>query len=473
MFTAIKKAFSELIYTFLGSESISTRTVSALWISLSIAALMLSGFLSIFIMLGRTPIIHEYITDPHWFKRTLVVHVDLALLVWFYGFLCGLFVLIPLPNTRNRLPAIGFLTAISGVGLIILSIFITSAEPVLSNYIPILDHPVFIGGILLFGSGIGLTLFSKRLLIHSGHWEQPSILPDSAIPGLQSAAIIFLFSLIVFLSAWYVTSTNYHTTTYSEFIIWGGGHLLQFVNIAIAVVVWLMLLKKLLGRDPFPYKWSKLLFTLFTVPVLASPLLLINGTSNSLYLNGFTQYMQWGIFPVISVFMIIFGITLIRAKKKGHLPSSLACKPYTNGLIISMLFIVLSFVLGGLIEESNTIVPAHYHASLGGITVAFMVVVYLLMGYYEIAQPSTNVQQWSARQPILFGIGQLIFVVGLAYAGAYGLARKVFGTEQQINSIEVYTGLSLLFIGGSLAIAGGMLFFWILIKRGQAHNKKD
>src|SRR5699024_7734606 len=110
-----------------------------------------------------------------------------------------------------------------------------------------------------------------------------------------------------------------------------------------------------------------------------------------------------------------------------------------------------SFVLGMLIQGSNTMVPAHYHASLGGITIAFMVTVYLLMDFYGIPLPDDKVRRWAGRQPLLFGIGQAIFVSGLAYAGAYGLARKVFGAQQKINSIEVYTGLTLLFVGGSLA----------------------
>src|SRR5699024_2779141 len=390
------------------------------------------------------------------------------LLVWIYGFLCGLFVLIPLPNTRNRQPVTGYLSAASGVVLMTLSIFITSAEPVLSNYIPILNHPVFIVGILFFGVGVGFTLCSKRLLTIPENSKQPPILPASALPGLQAASIIFLISLIVFFTAWLSTPGDYHTETYYEFIIWGGGHLLQFVNIATAVVVWLMLLQKLLGRDALSYSWSALLFSLFTLPVLASPLLLLNGTSGSLYITGFTRYMQWGIFPIISIFMFLFTAKLIRAYRRNELPSNLLNNSYFNGLTASMLFIVLSFILGMLIQGSNTMVPAHYHASLGGITIAFMVTVYLLMDYYGIPLPDGKVQKWSAIQPLLFGIGQAIFVSGLAYAGAYGLARKVFGAEQQINSVEVYTGLSLLFVGGSLAIAGGILFFWIVIKRWQA-----
>lgn len=58
----------------------------------------------------------------------------------------------------------------------------------------------------------------------------------------------------------------------------------------------------------------------------------------------------------------------------------------------------------------------------------------------------------------MFGIGQTVFVSGLAVAGTYGLARKVFGEEQLILSCEIYIGLGLLLIGGLTAIFGGILF---------------
>lgn len=158
--------------------------------------------------------------------------------------------------------------------------------------------------------------------------------------------------------------------------------------------------------------------------------------------------------------MIFFTVILIRKKHSV----SFVQNPFLNGLVISMFFLVFSFVLGALIQGSNTMVPAHYHASLGGITIAFMATTFLLMDFYGLPLSNKDIRKKAAIQPLLFGLGQAIFVSGLAYAGAHGLARKVFGAEQQINSVEVYTGLSLLFIGGSLAITGGMLFFWIVIK---------
>src|SRR5699024_10859963 len=104
-------------------------------------------------------------------------HVDLALLVGFYGFLCGLFALIPHPESKNKQPVAGFLSGVIGVILITVSIFITSAGPVLSNYIPVLNHPVFIAGIIFFAVGVGLTLFNKRLFTRTASRELPSILP--------------------------------------------------------------------------------------------------------------------------------------------------------------------------------------------------------------------------------------------------------------------------------------------------------
>jgi len=423
---------------------------------------MLAGFLSLSFIAGRAPVISEWIADPHWIKRVLVVHVNLALLVFIYAYFCGLFTLIPRNNGATRLPLLGFAMAIVGVGMLVVTIFVSSADPVLSNYIPVLDHPLFIGSLLVFGCGVALTVLNSRTLTKPE--IQNKILPISAVPGLQSAAIILLLSLITFIASWAVTPIGTNPQAYYERVIWGGGHLLQFVNMAALASVWFILLGRLLGQNPLSYKWSAILFGLFTLPLLAAPLLTLSGTDNALYITGFTRYMQWGIFPAISIFIIIIVIILVRARLNNALPSKLSGNPYFIGLAVSMVFIGIGFMLGAMIRGSNTMVPAHYHAALGGITVAFMAVTYLLLDKYGMPLRGESLKKKAAFQPLLFGLGQALFVAGFAYAGAYGLARKSFGADQHIGSIEAYIGLVVAGTGGLLAIAGGLLFFWIVIK---------
>src|SRR5690554_1502745 len=65
------------------------------WLGLSGGALITAGLFSLGLIIGRMPPFSEWVTDPQFFKRALVVHVDLALIVWFYAFITGLFCLIP------------------------------------------------------------------------------------------------------------------------------------------------------------------------------------------------------------------------------------------------------------------------------------------------------------------------------------------------------------------------------------------
>ena len=53
------------------------------WCALAVASLVIAGLLSLAVVIGRLPFLSGVITDPLFFKRCLVVHVDLSLVVWF------------------------------------------------------------------------------------------------------------------------------------------------------------------------------------------------------------------------------------------------------------------------------------------------------------------------------------------------------------------------------------------------------
>ena len=46
------------------------------------------------LIIGRMPVFSEWVGDPLFFKRCLVLHVDLALIVWFFSFAAALYSLV-------------------------------------------------------------------------------------------------------------------------------------------------------------------------------------------------------------------------------------------------------------------------------------------------------------------------------------------------------------------------------------------
>jgi heme/copper-type cytochrome/quinol oxidase subunit 1 len=126
-------------------------------------------------------------------------------------------------------------------------------------------------------------------------------------------------------------------------------------------------------------------------------------------------------------------------------------------------------VLGACIRSSTTLVPAHYHASLGAVTVAFMTAAFLasdrVCGRSRFFIPSSE-RVWGAarRQLGVFGVGQTIFVLGFAIGGAYGLGRKTYAAEQHVRSAGEFAGLIVMGVGGLIAVIGGLWFLFLMLR---------
>jgi len=60
------------------------------WLAPALAVLIFAGLFSLVVVIGRMPPFDRLVTDPLFFKRGLVVHVNLALVAWFYSFIAAL-----------------------------------------------------------------------------------------------------------------------------------------------------------------------------------------------------------------------------------------------------------------------------------------------------------------------------------------------------------------------------------------------
>jgi hypothetical protein len=151
--------------------------------------------------------------------------------------------------------------------------------------------------------------------------------------------------------------------------------------------------------------------------------------------------MQFGMLPIL-VFLVLLLPVLRRA--------SITRDPRAAGLAVSMFLTVAGMAIGALIRGSNTVIPAHYHASIGAVTVAFMAFTYPALGLSH--------RRIYALQPLIYGIGQFTFAVGFGLAGA---ARKVYGAEQAERGLTETVGLVIMGLGGFIAVAGGVMFLFI------------
>lgn len=123
---------------------------------------------------------------------------------------------------------------------------------------------------------------------------------------------------------------------------------------------------------------------------------------------------------------------------------------------------VAGFVLGAMIRGDTLLVPAHYHANLGGVTVAFMALLMVLLPVFGGTVPSAALVRF---QPLMYGSGQMLFVLGLALAGLTGDAtRKAYEVANTGLSTGQALGFLMAGVGGAVALLGGVVFVVTMLR---------
>ncbi len=438
-------------------------------LQLAVGSLIIAGCLSLLLVGGRIPGIAEAIGDPLFFKRCLVVHVDLALLVWYAALAGAMFALLPATRGERLRFATGNGVALAGVVLMIGGALVRGAAPVLSNYVPVIAHPLFITGVALFFAGFLGCFLDGRLLRptmpapHASLAHAPLWVPPEVAAGLKTSALAYLVAMVTFAASWVGTPPSLDDRNYYELVFWGGGHVLQVANVSAMLAVWLWLLASLLGRPVLRSTTAWYLFALLLVPHLIGPVLARNGTITSEYRLGFTRLMQFGIAPVVVIILGLCAKQLRQAFAGGRLTRRAWFDPRLIGFALSAAMTVGGFAMGAAIRNSNTMIPGHYHANIGAVTMAFMAVTYQLLQPLGFRFDLARFPRTVPAQLACFGLGQVIFALGFGWAGLNGAGRKAYGSEQHVRSTSEYAGLLIMGVGGVIAVVGGLLFLGLVI----------
>jgi cytochrome c oxidase subunit I len=435
------------------------RYLSIGWLSLALASLVIGGLLTIFIVLSRTPFFQEIIPWVDFFHTALVVHVDLTVLVWFLAF-AGVFWSL-ISRARCLCGWLPLLFAIVGTLMMSVAPFMGEGHPVMSNYVPVLQMPLFLFGLGLFGLGFTLLVLHGLLTSHP-----LNILENGSGTlrfGIFTAIVTALIAIIALIWSYIeMASENISGQYYYELLFWGSGHVVQFTHTQLMLVAWLWL-ASILGVARFiKPSVAILLFALGMMPTLLTPWIYLTYEVNSPnHIVAFTWLMQYG----GGLAALPFGLLLVLGLMKGA-----KFTPERSALIFSILLFGVGGIIGFMITGSNVTVPAHYHGSIVAVTLAFMGITYHLMprlGFREIKS------QWAQWQPAILGTGQLLHVLGLAWSGGYGVPRKTAGAAQGLESLQQQVGMGLMGLGGMIAIIGGIIFLVLIFMAMRPQNSEQ
>ena len=434
------------------------------WFLFAVGSLVLAGLLSLLLVVGRLPFLGWLFTDPLFFKRALVVHVDLAIVVWFQAGTLAFLALALGPRLHRGVTVVALALAAAGVLGLLTGALMPGAQPVLSNYVPVIDHPVYFGGLICWFGGAGLFF---ALALGTPARTDAKALGEEVVVALRASAFANLIALVTFLGAWRTTPDSAPAVFY-ELVFWGGGHVLQAANVAAMLGLWLHLLRRWTRRAVLTPATVTALLTALVLPQIIMPPLAFGGTTATNYFSMATHLMRWTIFPVV---LVVLATIVVRLWQWRGL---LQWHEYRfAGLAGSAALTVLGFILGALIRSSTTLVPGHYHCAIGAVTIALMAAAY---DFCVDAAPDGTATPESPRraklQLLLFGGGQAVFGLGFALAGAYGLGRKQYGTEQHVRSLGEYLGLSVMGLGGLVAVAGGIFFLAVMVRRMGAWRRE-
>jgi cytochrome c oxidase subunit 1 len=429
------------------------KPLSRWWLLIGTIALAIAGLYSLVLAGGRSPKLGESGLLHRLFHEALVVHVDLSVLVWFLAIACLLWSRAT-AHWKPPVPWIeeGALVCFAlGTLAITLSPLDPSGRAMMSNYIPVIHSPVFFMGLMLVFCGT-LLMLAKMLL------APPAPAENGVVPSFApwSAALITLVALVCFVWSVPLMPPVIDGEQYYDMVFWAGGHVLQFTHTQVLMMVWLSLLAALVPGFVPHARLVKALFLFALLAACLSPLaFLLYDITSSQFRDFFTHQMiaLGGLAPAVLLLVAAPALWRAHGARKGP---HRACY---YALLASVVLFLYGGVLGLLIQGQNVGIPAHYHGSIVGITLAFMGFAYLLLpklGYAAMAHT-----RMACLQPVIYGIGQVMHVSGFAWSGGYGALRKTPGGTYE-GSAQLAMGL--MGGGAGLAAIGGLLFVLVIIR---------
>lgn len=465
----------------------------------AVLALAAGGVFAFLMGFTRVPAIGLLSNNADAFGRVFTGHGVSALILWpiFFEVAALIFLSTILLGARiwsKRMGWLAFVSMVVGALLLEASILWGQADVGFTAYVPLVAHPAFYLGYIVFATGALLAVANFALSLAQARADGllKGSLPLVTYGGATAAilALVAIASGLVALVPTYLWTIGVFPSVDPIFYrtwFWGLGHTLQYVNVTAMIVAWYALAALTFKAVPINEKYTRVAFTLyifFTVPVLGHHFLVDPSLSPAVKILGGSLFGFGLGIPSLMHGLAILGSVEVAGRRAGAiglfgwLRKVPWGEPGMGALMVSMVLFAIGGWSGtiGTTEQLNMVthntmwVPAHLHGVVvAGTTLAFMGLSYYLVPL--LARRQLFSQGMARIQPYLYGAGLFIMMMTMNWAGYLGVPRRTPDISYAGASPDWFLPMNLLGIGIALAILGGIFYVLNMILT-LVHGKK-
>jgi hypothetical protein len=424
------------------------------WALLAVLSLAFAGLALIVPAASKMPFLQDAIQWPEqFFQKGLVVHVVLSFVVWYlatFGFMAQLTPDSSGASENLPLDALGLGLAWTGTVLILAASLGQRGAPTLNNYIPAIIDPLFYTGLGVLAGGVAVPVTGMLAKL----FRKAATAADDGM-ALVSAGLIYIAALIAFVLATIQLEGAAVDFAFNEILFWGGGHILQFLNVALLILGLNLLSRSGLGEVLAPSVYlNTAMAVLFLGAVAGLAFYGAFPAGGDLHTTAFTNLQYLMAVPALIIAAGAWG-------SRGQWAGADFSRPDTLALVLAILVFTFGGALGFFVDGADTRTPAHYHGVIGGINLAF----YGL--FYAWFLPALGRELHFPRlvrwQLILYALGQSLFIGGLFIAGSMGAARKSMGAGLEMDNSAAVIAIALRDLGLAMAIIATAAFVIMML----------